>query len=672
MIGLGSNTQLGIGIAVQLHDQFSRQANAINRQLVQMRKNSHTALTAAAQEYRNNAMNIAAGAGAMTYGMYKVVEEVSRFDGKIQQAMVLGEGKIGMNRKQLEQAALSISNALPHTATDIADAMTENIRAGVRSNIDILTKYQAALATAAKENLQGEGGVASITQQIMSSYQFSTNSLKDIQRVTNGLLVAANSSRASVYSIGEAMQYSAFRARTLNIAYEDQLAMIAKIAQSGIDGSSAGTGLNNYLTQLAKSLGPFATPKQLQAWQMLGLNSKEMKNLADSGQIIKVVEAIAQATQGMRPTDVSGILTGIFNLRGDRGLEALFGTDMEGRTVADFAKSIKEGRKADLVMKQSTAMMQSLDNQILLAKNAFFEAKATFTDAIKPVFLVFLQTLTKLAQWGSKILKSDVGGFLAKVAAVLIPLVGIVFAFRAAVLSATLALRAMSFASAGGVAGGWRGLAGGLLGSAGGNAIMGALGGAAVRNKNGMLTVAKGQTVSINGRTFKGGQFLPRNMGGAGASILANGASIAAGGSGLLGRAGASITRAMPWLARMGGVAVRFLPYIGILASVTMLLKGILDSNKRREYLEKNGINNTDINALYLKHLDTRLLGYSQSPDWYKENGTSMAEKAGMGKTELKQSLNIFIDGVPYFHKMLPQTLDQNISTQMNFEIPGI
>ena len=64
MLSLGSNAQLGIGIALKLHDQFSPGARAANQTLKELQKNSLNAIASQARAYRDGALGVAAGAAA--------------------------------------------------------------------------------------------------------------------------------------------------------------------------------------------------------------------------------------------------------------------------------------------------------------------------------------------------------------------------------------------------------------------------------------------------------------------------------------------------------------------------------------------------------------------------------------------------------------------------------
>lgn len=651
MFGLGSSTQLGIGIAISLNDQFSSQAAKVNQQLLAMRKNANSAVSGAIQDYRNNAAIIAAGAIAASAGMLGAAKAGAEFQHSINKVFIIGGKQIGQTRKSLEGFATSFSKEFSRTPLEVANAMYENVKAGVTTGLEEITRYQVAAATATGEALEGSGGVAEKLLGIMNSYGLATSQFKDM---TNAVVATANASISNVEDIGKAMEYAGFRAKSFNIPLETTLAMVAKLSQAKIQGTSAGTGIANMLTQMSKSLGPFQTKQMKEAWAMLGLDPKQISAMANKGNMEGVLMGLAKATEKMDPITRSGLLTKIFNMRGDRAAEGImlnmFDNKKGQKTLADFIQAAKLGVKDDIVAKQSKAMMNDLDSDFKFFTNAMHRFKIAFTNAAAPTLRTLMHIGVKIVNFVGSIIDSPIGKVLTGIAVVAVPLVGILFAFRAAALTATLAMRAMAMTSR---IGGFGSLLGSGLNMAG-LARFGNLGGSAVRNAAGRYMVQGGQTINWAGKLYKGGQILPK-------AFLAE-----AGLAGGAGAAGGLIGRGLGMLGTIGGFLGRAVPILGgILLGVEVLkmlgLKGEAERTEKR--------NDPLINEYY-RNLDQVYMGYGRSDAYYNKNNQSMYNK-GEGKNgNLSQNIIVNIDGQKSYQSAITKRLEDDLNTGINFQIP--
>lgn len=659
MFGLGSNTQLGIGIAIRLHDQFSQQANQINNQLLKLRKNSQGALTSAAQSYRNQAAAIAAGAGAVSVALFRAAQDGAEFQHKINQAFIVGGKGLGKSRKELEEYSLGLSKQFTVAPTAIANTMLENAKAGVRDNLEEITKYQMAAAVAVGEPLEV------VSEALLGAQHGYSIAARDFSMVANTMVAAANASMASVKDLGVSMEYAAFTAKRLKVPFQDLNVMFAMISQKGIKGSSAGTGVNNFLIEMAKSLGPFATERQTKVWKMLGLNTKKMAALVNSGRSLEAIMAVEKATSGMDPTMKVGMLNALFNRRGDRGLaavlEGVFNNPNAKKTLSQIYNEVYSGQRNDIAVKQAGAMMNDLHSQMILASNAFFRVKNAVTHAIEPVLVVVLKAFTHLANVVEYVANSPLGKLFIGLIATMAPIIGVLFAFRAAALSATLAMRTMSMA--GGTTS-FGNLFRGMLGSVGTQGVLSAAQGALSMNKAGRLYVTGGKTLSMGTKILKGGSLIPYSL--AGTNIFSSAAAGAAG-AGAASAAGGLLSRALPWLTRIGGVALKFLPYLGWASMIYTVVDGIFGLTKSESVKRELD----PMQRAYYRHLDEQFLGYSQSPNWYDNNDTSMLQKLKTANaSSLQQQININVDGKLAMSQLIPQVIDQDMNSQLNYDVP--
>lgn len=671
MFGLGSNAQLGIGIAISLNNKFSGQANKVQQSMMDLRKSSQNLAASAVRDYRNTAANISAGAAAVTYGMFRYAEQHSEFQHKINQVYIVGGKELGKSRKELESFARDFSKQFTRNPTEIASALFENVKAGVTTGIEEITRYQVAVATATDEMLGGEEGVAAKLLGIANAMGIP---YEQFARVANATTAAANASMSSVRSIGESMEYAAFTAKTFNIPLEQTLALVAKLSQSKITGSAAGTALNNFLMQLSKNAGIFKGKKAETAWQMLGIDPDQITQVLNEGDIFKVVDMLDAAAQKLPKNVRKSALTQLFNIRGDRGLEALMDSMGSGdltKTFRGLYGSVMQGVQNDIAMKQAKAMQNDVYSDIKFLKQAMFDVGIAFVKAVTPMARILLPVLTKGLHIFAAIVESPLGTVLASAAALIAPLVAVRFGLRA--LNLTLAMMAKNM-GANNFLGGYSGIAGaawnmaGLSLRAGGNANLPA---GLTTNALGRATVAAGQTFSYNGRTYRGGQIVPMAAApGLGPNVargqaigsLVTGASVSASAAtaagGLSGRLAASS------IGKLATAGLKYLPMIGVLYSIYEILSLIWPEIKGEKKEEPMDPILKMLNQDYFE----RMYGDYLNPRGKRFDAAFMGAN---GRKPFTITINNNIDGVKQNSNTINGVMDENIAKDLYTNLSG-
>ena len=644
--GLGQSSQLGIGIAIRLDNRFSGEAAKVNQQLMAMRKNANSAVSGAIRDYRNQAVSIALAAGAASLGMFKMAEAGSQYSHAINQIFIVGGRELGRTRKQLDGFAQSLSKTFNRDPLEIGGAMFENVKQGVRGGLEEITKYQVAVATATDETLSGPNGVAANLLNIMNAMDIPQSRFKD---VANAVTAVANATQSSVYDLGEAMQYGAFTAHQFNLPMTTTLALFGKLSQVGIRGSSAGTGVNNMLTQMAKGLGPFQTKSQLAAWQMMGLDPKQIRDMADSGNMTGVIKAVSDATASMTPTQKGSIIPKAFNIRGTRAIEGLFDSKNGNKTIGSILAEAEAGVKGDISMKQSKAMMDDLLSDFKFLANAFHRFRIAFAKSAEPILRVIFKAAIGITDVISSIVESPIGKVLVGIVSVVTPVIGVLFAFRAAALTATLALRTLGLSSA---VGGYKGLLGAGLGLVGMSRFNNGAGSGILKNAAGKYIVAPGNPMgmmSASGKLMRGGQFV-------------SGAALTGMGLG----AGATAARGVGLLGAIGGLLGRAIPILGgILLGVEVLKALGIISNDREERTTRN----TDpLLAEYYKNMDEAYYGRSFGTSNYMQGQKNMPipnVKAGT----FSQTIQINMDGKSAMNNQIQQNLEGGMNRDILFNL---
>ncbi len=644
MFGLGSSSQLGIGIAIRLNDQFSNNARAVNAQLVALRRNANSAVMGAITDSRNQAAAIAAGGAMITGGLISAAKAGAEFQHVINQVYILGGKGLGRSRSQLAQTAEDLSQMFTSDPTAIAKAMTDNVRAGVTKGLDNMTKYQIAVANATGETLEGEQGVARMLRSIQAQFDIPT---ENFATVANAMTAGANATQASVYSLGESMQYGGFTAKQFNLTMEETIALFGKMAQVGIQGSSAGTGLTNALMAMAKGLGPFSSKTQKEAWQGMGVDIEVVKGLANQGRMQEIVTIVSNATKTMSAIDRNAVLVKAFNMRGTRAMEAMFDTN-NGKTIASIFEEVRQGVAGDLSMVQSKKMTDDLWSDILFFGNAIKRFFIKFSEAAAPALRFFIAGAIKVGKFFGYLLDTPVGKVFATLAIAGTGLITVLFAFRAAALTATIALNGFARNSAvGGFSNLWRAGMGnaGIYGAAGQGR-----GGLFARNAAGRMTVAAGQTVNWAGRTYRGGQILPTSL------------ATAMGTTAVATRTSAGL------LSGIGGSLARMLGPIGVLLTIASVVSALYD------WIIKRPDDHKDQDPMlreYYRALDVSYSGRAQSKGYYDEYGRSFSQRNGVSPFKpVTQTININLDGKKAFTESVTTSLEKDLDREFSRSIP--
>lgn len=665
MIGLGSASQLGIGIAVVLEDKFSKTASRINTELKDMKKTANTAAIGAMRDYRNQQAVIASGAAVLSTGMYAMAKDGAQIQHTINQVAIIGGSKLGKTREQLAKVGADIGFQYARRPAEMAEALLENVRAGVTTNLAMITEYQTAAASITGEQLGGEEGVAKKLLGIQHAYGIAS---KDFATVANATAAVANLTMASIGSIGESMEYAAFTAHQFNIPLEETLALIGKLSQMGIEGSSSGVAMQNMISRLGESVGINASPKQQKAWASLGIDPNQIKPMLDAGRIFDVVAMVEAHSKGLGPSDRSSVLKDLLNVRGTRGALAAFGDPNNPQTsLANLKAGILAGERDDIARKQGKSATNDLASDMVRTQAKWDEFKRSFSEAAAPTLRAFLGVANRFIGFLDRIVKSPLGGILAGIASTLIPLIGVIAALKGAMIGLTLmAIKSRELQSVGGfgtlmMAGlGMTGLPGRMSNTASmANMIRG---GAVRQNSAGRWIAGKGGTVWEN-TIKKGGQFMPKSFNPSASMLqgMAMGNSMASG-SGIIGKLGGFLGKAGPFLGTVARFASAAFPIIGgilLLTSIaTSIYDWLMDTDKEKEQQAPE-----DMERFYL-----RQLGRVMTPGAFSPIGPGDARQP-FRESSVMQNLNIIIDGQKITKKHINkgwQDVDENFMLNNN------
>ena len=154
--------------------------------------------------------------------------------------------------ERLRVAAEKMGAETQYNATEAAQGLENLARAGLTANESI--EALPAVLALAQGNSIGLAEAASYITQAASGMGLA---MSEAGRVADVLSKAAANANTNINDMGQALSYAAPVAASLGLTIEETAAYIGKFADAGIQGSRAGTALNNMMAQFANPASTF-------------------------------------------------------------------------------------------------------------------------------------------------------------------------------------------------------------------------------------------------------------------------------------------------------------------------------------------------------------------------------------------------------------------------------
>lgn len=424
-MNLSGGNKYNLGFTVTLQDRFSTQAQAIKASLKDLKSENNmfvSNLEAARNLYGGIAL---AGAGALRE-MRGWVQEGAKFDYIMNGVKAVTESTVA-DYKNLSKLANFVGVETMFDPSEIADAMRFMGMAGLDAQeIQNTIRTSAHLAGATMSELGGKFGAASTITKVLHGFQLSTD---HAVRVSDMLTAAVIRSNVELTDLAEALKYTSATSVDLAVPLETTTALAMALGNAGIQGSMAGTAMENMFRYLAMGLSEFKTGRQSKAWEALGLSPSELmdvnQNLIPIEQVLK---KIGENLKGKGTIQIQGILKEIFGVRGKRAGSAII------RMMDDFTRFqdlLKHG-STGIAERTMSDMMNTLwgdFDKLHSAIEGFFNA---FTKAIEPWLRPMLKGLRVAVEWLERFVSTPVGKFVTGVGVLGLTMVTIGAAVRAA------------------------------------------------------------------------------------------------------------------------------------------------------------------------------------------------------------------------------------------------
>jgi len=375
-----ANKSSGSPVADVASAKSFQQKTAVNREKAMLARNQDqgaSLLRNQATLVRNYALiGGAVGAG---YSTGNFIVELDKSLKQLQSIAALTNTEMA----GLTKSIISVSEATKFTAVEVAAAATTMAQAGfgkdqIATSLESITLFATAVGTDLKNAVD-------LATSTLGVYNKSANQLPD---VTDKMTVAINSSKLNLDKLSLGLQYAGNIAAQSNVSFEETVATLAAMANSGIrSGSTLGTGLRQILIALQKpSEGLTSTLANLG----IGLDQIDLKTHGLIGVMTNLANGGFTVTDAMRTMEVRA--------------GAAFSAFVNNIDVAnDIAKKMEIGGAAT---KANAVQMEALSNQ--WAKFGSI-AKSVAYEAFEPTLKLLTATLSVVGDLISKIKELGVG-----------------------------------------------------------------------------------------------------------------------------------------------------------------------------------------------------------------------------------------------------------------------
>ena len=205
----------------------------------------------------------------------------------------------------------------------------------------------------------------------MNSYQLSA---KEAKKVTDMIAVTSKNTAADLPRLAEGFKYVGASGKALGVPMETVYAMLGKMNDNGLIGSTAGTGLN----QMFESMKDFKKRGKLEG--LIGKVTDEKGNLQD---MTSILERLKGVTDKMGNADKAGVLKSIFGVQGGRAVNTLLNGSIED--LKKLQNEIKNSSGA--AEKLSKFMMQGSAGAVETLMGTMSSTFAAVFDSLEPLLV---------------------------------------------------------------------------------------------------------------------------------------------------------------------------------------------------------------------------------------------------------------------------------------------
>ncbi|MEA9393288.1 phage tail tape measure protein, partial [Acerihabitans sp. TG2] len=238
---------------------LNRQRDALTRlsqqqqRLSQIKQRYQSGKALAGSIAGKSTVALATATGAL-YAEGRLIAPGMNFDRQMSSSQaILDLDKQDKKLQAMRQQARKIGATTAFSPTDVARTQTTLARSGLGADAIL-----AATGTTVNLSLAGEVDIAQAADIITNMQSAFHIPSRDIGRVADVMTKGFTSANSNLIEFGEAMKYVAPIARAAGATIEDTTAMLGVLAENGIKGSMAGTGVSAVFTRLQAPVGEAA------------------------------------------------------------------------------------------------------------------------------------------------------------------------------------------------------------------------------------------------------------------------------------------------------------------------------------------------------------------------------------------------------------------------------
>lgn len=394
----------------------------------------------AAQRQAMNTVGVAmvAVGAAAAAGVALAVKAWADFDAKMAQVQTLSHATAD-EMDHLRDSALHMGQAIGFSATQVADAEIELVKAGV-SVKDIMG---GALAGSLHLAAAGQIDVAQATEiATIALTQFGLKG-KDVPHVADLLTAGADKALGGVSDLGEALKSGGLVASQFGVSLDETIGTLSAFANAGLLGETAGTDLRQMLLKLANPSASAADELKKLGINIYDTNGQFVGMSGLAGQLSTKLGGVDAATR-------NAALATIFGSRAIAGANVLYKEGAKG--ISDWTDNVND---QGFAAQQAAGKMNNLKGDVSKLTAAFNTGLIQAGSTVDGVLRGIVQAGTNLISLFDELPRPVQGGALAVGAVVAV--VGLlggtallvvpkIAAFKAALAELSITMRGVSLA----------------------------------------------------------------------------------------------------------------------------------------------------------------------------------------------------------------------------------
>ena len=278
-------------------------------------------------------------------------------------------GGFGTDLKEYRKLAKQVGGATKFNNLDVAQAINAGATLGIKK--DEMKEIIPAASNLAQAFNSDITPALEMVKMHMNSYQLSA---KEAKKVTDMIAVTSKNTAADLPRLSEGFKYVGASGKALGVPMETVYAMLGKMNDNGLIGSTAGTGLN----QMFESMKDFKKRGKLEG--LIGKVTDEKGNLQD---MTSILERLKGVTDKMGNADKAGVLKSIFGVQGGRAVNTLLNGSIED--LKKLQNEIKNSSGA--AEKLSKFMMQGSAGAVETLMGTMSSTFAAVFDSLEPLLV---------------------------------------------------------------------------------------------------------------------------------------------------------------------------------------------------------------------------------------------------------------------------------------------